>query len=324
MFSGWVAEILLGDLWLNGIPSAGQQVGELVLFSCFYGSGAVLIREITRRTGRGWPTVLCLALVHGLLEEGLVDQTLYNPHYLGLHLLSYGHIAWLGTAGPWAVFVLSLHVVWSITVPIVVIQQLTLTPNDPTSSAPWIRHGGLLAVPAALYVLGAAAVYIVSVPTSGYQITGRQLVVTLVAIVLVGVAAFVLFRRGTTKSPDITGPGTRQALALGLGVVAGLVLSSIPSITRSWGETVLPAWATVAIHLVCAAVAIGLTLRLRLAPFGLAVGALGTYAWMGLHSATAAGAVGVVEQSVVVLVTALVVALAWRNGHRVFAPQPGG
>ena len=43
------------------------------------------------------PTVLSLALVHGLLEEGLVGQSLFNPHFPGLDLLSYGHIDWLGT-----------------------------------------------------------------------------------------------------------------------------------------------------------------------------------------------------------------------------------
>ena len=49
--SAVTAEFLLGDQYLNGTPSAGQQVAQLVLFVAFYGSAAVLIRELARRAG---------------------------------------------------------------------------------------------------------------------------------------------------------------------------------------------------------------------------------------------------------------------------------
>jgi hypothetical protein len=42
----------------------------------------VLIREITRRTGRGWPTILLLGAAFGLVQAGLIDQSLFNPGYL--------------------------------------------------------------------------------------------------------------------------------------------------------------------------------------------------------------------------------------------------
>jgi hypothetical protein len=47
-----------------------------------YGTVAVLIREITRRTGRGWPTILLLGAAFGLIQAGLIDQSLFNPGYL--------------------------------------------------------------------------------------------------------------------------------------------------------------------------------------------------------------------------------------------------
>src|SRR6478752_5086191 len=106
-------------------------VGALLLLSPLmaefvlgYGTAAVLVRELARRTGRGWPTILLLALGFALIEEGLLTQSLFNPHYLGLDLISYGYVGWLGTALPWAIFVLSIHVVWSIATPIALIEAI--------------------------------------------------------------------------------------------------------------------------------------------------------------------------------------------------------
>jgi hypothetical protein len=50
--------------------------------SPLYGTVAVLIREVTRRTGRGWPTILLLGAAFGFIQAGLIDQSLFNPCYL--------------------------------------------------------------------------------------------------------------------------------------------------------------------------------------------------------------------------------------------------
>jgi hypothetical protein len=34
---------------------------------------------VARRTGRGWPAMLVLGLAYGLIEAGLIDQTLSTP-----------------------------------------------------------------------------------------------------------------------------------------------------------------------------------------------------------------------------------------------------
>lgn len=57
-------------------------LGYLGIFIPLYGTVAVLIREITRRTGRGWPTILLLGAAFGLIQAGLIDQSLFNPGYL--------------------------------------------------------------------------------------------------------------------------------------------------------------------------------------------------------------------------------------------------
>jgi hypothetical protein len=50
----------------------------LVLLAPLYGGGALLIRELARGAGRGWPTILLLALAYALLEEGITTMSLLN------------------------------------------------------------------------------------------------------------------------------------------------------------------------------------------------------------------------------------------------------
>ena len=45
-----VAEFLLGDLPIN-------LLGALLVLAPLYGGGALLIREVVRRTGGGWPNI---------------------------------------------------------------------------------------------------------------------------------------------------------------------------------------------------------------------------------------------------------------------------
>jgi hypothetical protein len=54
-------------------------LGYLGIFIPLYGTVAVLIREITRRTGRDWPTILLLGAAFGLIQAGPLDQSLFNP-----------------------------------------------------------------------------------------------------------------------------------------------------------------------------------------------------------------------------------------------------
>lgn len=46
-----------------------------------YGGAAVLIREVVRRTGGGWPATALLAAAFGVVQAGLVDQSLFNRQF---------------------------------------------------------------------------------------------------------------------------------------------------------------------------------------------------------------------------------------------------
>ena len=112
----WLLAPLVAEYLLGSLPVS--QIAILPLMAAMYGSGALLIREAARRNGGGWMTIALLGIAYGFIEEGLVTQSLFNPNYLHLRLLDFGYVPALGTGLPWLVFVVTIHAVWSIAVPI--------------------------------------------------------------------------------------------------------------------------------------------------------------------------------------------------------------
>ncbi len=128
-----IAEYLLGNLTFG-------QMGLFPLMMIFYGGGAVLIREVSVRSRRGWPTVVLLGLAYGVVEEALATQSLFNPNYLGAHLLEFGYIPAPWESPPRGRFTSSacIHAVWSITVPIALVEILFPgRRNAPHGWGPW-------------------------------------------------------------------------------------------------------------------------------------------------------------------------------------------
>ncbi|HEY1529389.1 MAG TPA: hypothetical protein VGF80_01085 [Galbitalea sp.] len=304
--SALTAEFLLGDQWLSGGRiNATTQIIELVLYAAFYGSAAVLIRELARRTGHGWPSILLLALAFGLLEEGIVDESLFNPHFAGAHLLQFGFIPALGIAGPWTIFVLSLHVIWSIGSPIAVLESLFPTPLarravvQPQLQAPWLRVPAII-VASALFLFAGIAVFEASAGAH-FTASPAQLAASAVGVVALVVVALLLPKR---RPRGIRPFGPAAAIAIAVTSVY-IVLDIVSASLSPWLVVVL-AVAVLALGAVLAAV-------LRLDVLGLAAGAILSYSWWGLSKALPLGVAPAIEQSVVVLVVLAAVVLAVRR-----------
>jgi hypothetical protein len=277
-----VAEFLLGDQYLAGPPSF-KQLGMLLEFVALYGCGALLIREVARRTGHGWPTMLTLALAFGVIEEGLLTQSLFNPDYVGVHLLSYGFIPALGIAGPWTVFVLTLHVVWSIATPIALVEALS------GNREPWLKRS--FGVVIALYVVGALGTFAISYAFGSHFLASpMQMTTAAVIAAALAVAAFTLFR---TPSQADTGSNW-------LGLAIGLVASGAFQLIRDLPDHALNPWLMVTILLGLEALVVVAVRIWRPGTFGLAAGALLTYCWLGMLTAKDSGTGAIVEQSVLV------------------------
>lgn len=273
-----VAEYLLGDLPI-------KMLGALVILAPMYGGGALLIREVVRRTGRGWPSIFVLAFAYAVFEEAFTTQTLFNPNYLhlNLHLLQPAYIPALGIGAWWTVFVLTLHTVWSISTSIALVEALV-----PDRATPWL--GGLgIGVTAVLFVLGAASSTAIEIKQDHYVATTAQFGMSAIVCVAAIVAAFLLPKRSAAQgSGSVPSPWMVAAGAL----VAGSVFLVTPN---AWG------WLTVGIYLILDLILIsvitvlshraGWNGRHRLA---LAGGAALTYAWHSFlqHPAVGSGGIG--------------------------------
>jgi hypothetical protein len=199
-----VAEYLLGDFPITFLS-------PLILMTPLYGGGALLIREVTRRNGRGWPTMLLLGAAYALVEEGYTTQTLFNPNFFNLHLnlLRFAWIPALGIGGWWTVFMLNVHPFFSIGVSIALVEGLFPARNR----TPWLGNIGL-GIVALLY---AAAVYLntaYTIHTYHFVASRMQFLVTGLVCVVFVAAAFLIPRPAQPTKPDaVPSPWATGAVA---------------------------------------------------------------------------------------------------------------
>ncbi|GAA3141772.1 hypothetical protein JOF29_000584 [Kribbella aluminosa] len=272
--SPMVAEFLLGNIPISGLFA-------LFALAPLYGGGAVLIREVARRRGWGYPSILILALAYGVIEEGITTQSLFNPNYAGLRLLDPGHISFLGMGAPWTVMVLGLHTLWSITVPIVVMESLSRRPREP-----WLGKVGL-SVYAVLFVVGVVATTAFGYTKDPFRASAGQNVGVAVAVAVLIALAVLVGRRGPRRT-------TGSVPAVWIVGVVGLVGSS------GWmlvNDNVTNGWLCAAISLLIDVLAVLLfvtwsrrTNWTRMHTLAAAGGAMLTYAWHAFPESPTFGA----------------------------------
>lgn len=131
---------LIGEVLFGAIPLSRLPFGLLGVVG-LYGGGAIIVREIVRRRRLGAMWLVLLGLAYGLVEEGLVLQSLFDQHYRGLDFLGYyGH--WVGVNWVWLEFIVPYHAVFSIAIPIVLTELLFPDVRDEA----WVSARGLAAV----------------------------------------------------------------------------------------------------------------------------------------------------------------------------------
>jgi hypothetical protein len=313
-----IAEYLLGDLTL-------AQFGAMFALAPLYGGGSILVRELVRRSQGGMPTFVMLALAYGIFEEGLLTQSLFNPDYLHLHLLKLGFIPELGTALPWAINVLGVHLGWSLAVPIGIAEASV----PERSNEPWLKLPGLM-VAALLFAAGSVMVAHFSLVHSPFRASPLQLGTSAMLVLALVVGAFV-------AAPGKSGPPVREIASPWLLGSATLICGSLFLIAGLVGPRFLPWALSAAAQLAPALLLIGLLLWLQrhfrsdpLARWGAAYGGMLCYAWCGylidrdLHGPGHAIGHSLFVVSVV-LVSSWSGLRAWRarNSSRAVAAPPG-
>jgi hypothetical protein len=204
----WFAEMSWGGYPLTDVPVI------LLFLAPLYGGAALLIREVARRSGRGWPTMLTLAAAFGVFQAGLVDQSLFNPRYGRYDFQHPVHVDGLDVSLYYLLAFVAGHVVASIATPIVVAETWTARGREP-----WLSRRGLWVV-AGLYALATVVNHlgVKDEEGHGFQASAMQSLAAL-AVVLALVTVALRWRRRPATSSRVPPPW----LLVALGFVAYLL-----------------------------------------------------------------------------------------------------
>lgn len=301
-FAPFVGEFLYGNTAITSAPWA-------IMIAPMYGGGAVLVREIGRRTG-GWPTMLLLGAAYALTEEGPIDQMLFNPGYLGLDSFAgFAPIPGLDISAGLTVSSLVLHTSWSICVPIAIIEAFDRNAGTGDRPPPWLGRIGL-AVVAVVFVLGSTGLALTQHDKFRFVGTPAQFAAT--GAVILGLITLGLFAH---RPAGIAIPG-RSVREHGADGDPGpnrsapdpsrVAVTSFVSASGYWLIDVIGPWVTdpvpagdwdliAAKTLLVASIAIGLIRWShrdgwhRKHRFAVAGGALATYIWVGFVHAQSMG-----------------------------------
>jgi hypothetical protein len=190
-----IAEVLSGATKLSYIFAL---IPEILV----WGGGALLIRELVRRWGGGWVSVLLLGLGLAIAEEILIQQTSLAPlPWLG-NAPAYGRV-W-GVNWVYFLYMLGYESVWVVLVPV----QLTELIFPERRNERWLRPWGLVIV-SLLFAAGARIAWfawtqrarqmVFHVPK--YAAPFLAVVLGALAIVWLAVMAYTV-RKTTTRAAD--------------------------------------------------------------------------------------------------------------------------
>ncbi|MDA0632128.1 hypothetical protein OUY22_01770 [Nonomuraea sp. MCN248] len=216
------AEYVTGYDTSTGDPLA--LVAGLVIFAPLYGAPALLIREAARRRGVGWPGMLALAAAFGIVQAGMIDQSLFSDSYRDIEGWSGTYLSTLvgplGFSAYYAMSFIAGHVIWSYCVPIALVESL----RPEAAGRPWLRVPGLV-VAVALYAGAAALILSEHLRTERDHASAAELAGSAVAVALLVVYAFTLGRR-RPRPRDVRVP--RPLVVLVVSLVAALVFNVVP------------------------------------------------------------------------------------------------
>ncbi|MEU6247164.1 hypothetical protein [Glycomyces sp. NPDC047010] len=209
---------LIAELALGSTPV--RMAWLVLLWIPIYGAGVLLIREMAVRRGRGWPTILLLAVCYELLEDGIGLQALTSPRLYdaadwGARILGFNVPYWFANTG--------YHAVFTVAIPIALTQLLFPSHRG----RPYMGRFGLTttAIVMALGVL----VLRVSVPPSedpGYQAPPAFVIGCLAVVLVVGVLALTVVPKPDRPVTDAPVPGLWPlALASGLATLVFFALT---------------------------------------------------------------------------------------------------
>lgn len=190
----FIAEVLSGATKMSVLFAL---IPEMMVWGC----GALLIRELVRRWGGGWPSLLCLGLGLSIAEEFLIQQTSLAPLPFPGALTHYGRaweVNWI-----YFLFMLGFESVWVVLVPVSVTELLFPS----RSKELWLRTRGML-VAGVIFLLGCRIAWYAWIRRvrpmvfhlPAYHPAAVTVLTGLAGIAATGALAFVLRTTGGSRS----------------------------------------------------------------------------------------------------------------------------
>jgi len=223
LLAPWVGEFLLGTSPIQNMAAA------LVLLLPMYGGGALLIREAARRLGCGWPTMLFFGAAYGIIQACLIDQSLFNTTYFDTQLNRIAApIPLVGISAYDLLSYVGGHVIWSMSVPIAIIEMLTPSRRETS----WLGNKGLFSI-GILYLFGCAIVF-------SFTYMEQRFIASLLQLAGAAMGAFLFILIGVflkkNKSTAYEAKAIIKPLHLGIGSFAASSLFF--SKPESWGGVI--------------------------------------------------------------------------------------
>ncbi len=202
----------------------------MLVFGPLYGGPAVLLREVARRTGRGWQSMLLLATAFGIIQCGLVDQSLFTDSYRDIpswgRVLHATYVAPLGVGAYYAQSFVLGHIIYSFCAPIALVEAV----QPSTARTPWLGRRGI-GVVALLYLAAAALVLQDHLANEASHASVGEVVVTLAVAAGLAAAAFALRPvAGVERAEASRAP--RVSVVLAASFVLASVQAAMPETWR--------------------------------------------------------------------------------------------
>lgn len=177
-----------------------------------YGSGAIIVRELTLRWGKGKATLLLMGAAYGIIEEGLMVKSFFDPGWMDLGPLGvFGR--WLGVNWVWTLYLTLYHAVFSITIPVVLVELA----YPERKNKPWVGRRGFWSLAAAFaFVVVFGFVFLTS-----YFPAAHTYALTVLAVALI---VYLAYRTPAHLGYRGTGGPRRPSYWWLLGLVGSVLL----------------------------------------------------------------------------------------------------
>lgn len=231
------AEFLVAYLDITG--DLGESLFAVVFFMPLYGGAALLIREVTVRTRRGWRARLLLAAAFGVAMTGLIDLSLWMTDRPEIEfwdeLQTTTYLPALGFSAYAALTWVVGHVVMSVAAPLVVVEAA----SPRLRGRPWLGPVGLV-VWSVGFLTVATMIHVTERADYDVHVEWFEYAGAAAAVGLLVALAF-----GRWGRPVVERPGQQVPHPLLLGIGGGVAMAWLDFTPFTWLGVLLLAMAAV-------------------------------------------------------------------------------